>query len=554
MPVSMAASTAWTLALLLQCCAALSGWQAGPMPLPTELGDAKEAGYHELYFDQALNHSDPASATRWRQRYLLGNGSWDGRGALPNGCRGPILLYAGNEGPVEGFWQGSGFFTELLAPRWGALLVFPEQRFYGRSMPCGSEGSSLQPACLRLLSTAQVLADYAALLSSLRDTLPSAKGCPAVAFGGSYGGTLAALLRISYPELVDGALASSAEFGYYDVAAWGSHGVSEFTFEDIVVKSFASPPPAGGGPPCLEAIERATEAVEAAAGSPEQGEPGLPGLAASFGVCEPRALGEAGHRAELFVYALENLPQLNYPFAISPLPAWPVAAACRVLLDATSASIGRATATQAEAAGLVDAAAAVTRLALGYQNSSACIPYQGPGGPGNTPGDGPGLSAWGWQSCTETLHRFSARTLRNYTFSYKRSAALCAELWDGEAVPDTAALARTFGGYQLAEGPSAFPRIIWSQGKLDPWHGWFRNMTPPAPGRESYHILMDDAAHHLDLKTPHSSDPPSVVQARLREAEIIHGWLRAGGSARPHRHPEQAELQPAFAGPDLITV
>merc|ERR1719229_955815 len=123
-------------------------------------------------------------------------------------------------------------------------------------------------------------------------------------------------------------------------------------------------------------------------------------------------------------------------------------------------------------------------MALGYGSSSPeakCIPYLGPGGPGNTPGDGPGLGAWGWQSCTETLHRFSARILRNYTFNYSGSAELCGKLYNRTVAPDTAALARRFGGYALAEGTAGVSNLIWSHGTLDPWHGWFQNMrTPPA--------------------------------------------------------------------------
>jgi hypothetical protein len=41
-------------------------------------------------------------------------------------------------------------------------------------------------------------------------------------------------------------------------------------------------------------------------------------------------------------------------------------------------------------------------------------------GQGGIPGGGPGPAAWGswgYQSCTETLHKFSARGLRSFTFS-----------------------------------------------------------------------------------------------------------------------------------------
>ena len=36
-------------------------------------------------------------------------------------------------------------------------------------------------------------------------------------------------------------------------------------------------------------------------------------------------------------------------------------------------------------------------------------------GPAGVPGDGPGPGNWGWQSCTQNLHQFSARGVRSYS-------------------------------------------------------------------------------------------------------------------------------------------
>ena len=43
-----------------------------------------------------------------------------------------------------------------------------------------------------------MLADYASLLTRVKASL-NASRCPVVAFGGSYGGTLATLFRLKYP-------------------------------------------------------------------------------------------------------------------------------------------------------------------------------------------------------------------------------------------------------------------------------------------------------------------------------------------------------------------
>jgi hypothetical protein len=44
---------------------------------------------------------------------------------------------------------------DVLAPLFGALLLFPEQRYYGKSLPFGTE--SFLAENIKFLSTEQVL-------------------------------------------------------------------------------------------------------------------------------------------------------------------------------------------------------------------------------------------------------------------------------------------------------------------------------------------------------------------------------------------------------------
>lgn len=460
--------------------------------------------YHELYYSQRLDHFSPVSNGRWSHRYLLNNDSWDGRGQLPNGCRGPILLYAGNEGPIDGFWVGNGFMIEVLAPRLGGLLLFPEERFYGKSLPFGEESTSWDR--LAHLTTAQVLEDYVELVAHIKATTPGAAACPVVAFGGSYGATLAALLRAAHPESVVGALAASSELGYYDVSRWQAHDVSEYTFEEVVIADYTA-----ARPGCWEKIQATTAAIDAA----ERGS-----VVQAFHLCDDGVLGPT--KSSLFAYALEALPQQDYPYVIGAMPAKPVTWVCDTLLGASDA----------DADAMLAAAGAVVDLALN-RNGPDCLANLGLGGPGNTPGDGPGPGAWGWQSCTETLHCFSARGLRNYTFNYSVSADICASVYDGTVSPDTASLAIQFGGYGLADGSAGVKNIIWSQGTLDPWHGWFRNVSAPPAKSEIYHFLMEGSAHHLDLRSPHPADPPDTVAARAAYEKIIAGWIKDAAAQTP---------------------
>ncbi|CAE7713697.1 PRCP [Symbiodinium sp. KB8] len=97
-----------------------------------------------------------------------------------------------------------------LAPEFNALLVFGEHRYFGKSLPFGNETySDPKSGKLRFLSSEQALADYAKLLTHLKEQW-NAHDAPIVSFGGSYGGMLAAWSRMKYPSIFNGAIAGSA--------------------------------------------------------------------------------------------------------------------------------------------------------------------------------------------------------------------------------------------------------------------------------------------------------------------------------------------------------
>lgn len=85
------------------------------------------------------------------------------------------------------------------APDFGALLIFAEHRFYGETLPFG-EKSFDSVEQYRYLTVEQAMADFADLVGHIKKKWPVKK---VVAFGGSYGGMLAAWMRIKYPWLID---------------------------------------------------------------------------------------------------------------------------------------------------------------------------------------------------------------------------------------------------------------------------------------------------------------------------------------------------------------
>lgn len=130
--------------------------------------------------------------------------------------KGPILFYAGNEGDIEVFWANSGFMLDVLAPALNASVMFGEHRYYGESMPFGDKTIAFNTTYLKYLNVEQVFMDYIDLIKSVKanNSYDNFNGTgmttPVYAFGGSYGGMLAAWLRMKYPTHFQGAIASSA--------------------------------------------------------------------------------------------------------------------------------------------------------------------------------------------------------------------------------------------------------------------------------------------------------------------------------------------------------
>lgn len=158
-----------------------------------------------------------------------------------------------------------------LAQKHQALLINIEHRFYGASYPT----ADMSTANLEWLSSEQALADVARLVSSLKAEYET-ETSKVVTFGGSYPGCLSAWMRLKYPALVQGAIASSAPLlakldmsEYMEVV---SNATVEFT----------------GKTSCNSALEAAAIAVSLLA-SQGVGSVGMQKLEKDFNTCGPIA-------------------------------------------------------------------------------------------------------------------------------------------------------------------------------------------------------------------------------------------------------------------------
>jgi dipeptidyl-peptidase-2 len=265
------------------------------------------------YFDQTIDHfSFSPNPINYKQKVLFEDKWWDT-------ARGPIFFYCGNEGPIEAFWNNTGFMFEA-AKEFRALVVFGEHRYYGESLPFGPNKSFQQPN-IQYLSIEQALADYAYLIEDMRKHF-KAPARSVIAFGGSYGGQLATYMRFKYPNQVLGSVAASAPI--YWVAGLGQfHKFFEVITEDC--RSYDSR--------CPRAISAAYKTIQDLA---QQGSEGLAVLSKSFALCKPLAnVQEVDHLMRWIRNGFVMMAMMDYPYESSfmgHLPANPINKSCDAML------------------------------------------------------------------------------------------------------------------------------------------------------------------------------------------------------------------------------
>ena len=142
-------------------------------------------------FETKLDHyaSNGLSPT-FNIRYLVSEEFFDQ-------LTGPILFYAGNEGNVENFYKNTGFMAKTLAKEFSGLVVFGEHRYFGQSYPFPPKEAFVSPNT-KWLTVEQTMMDYVELIKHIKAKW-NMEDRAVIVFGGSYGGMLAAWLRMKFP-------------------------------------------------------------------------------------------------------------------------------------------------------------------------------------------------------------------------------------------------------------------------------------------------------------------------------------------------------------------
>ncbi|KAK8762810.1 hypothetical protein V5799_025931 [Amblyomma americanum] len=446
---------------------------------------AKVGPYKKHFFRTKVDHFGFHNNDTFEMRYAVADQFWDR-------SKGPIFFYTGNEFFMENFIENTGLMWEW-APEMKALIIFAEHRFYGKSMPFGQESLTGLPQ-LGYLSAEQALADYADLLIHLRGTLPGAANRPVVAFGGSYGGMLAAWMRMKYPHLVTAALSSSAPLLMFP-------GLSPCSaFNQAITNAFDQE-----GPLCAKAVRKSWSIIEAKFSLEES----VKALRDKFKLCQDLHVGDYIKLRDWLHDVYMVLAMLNYVDAstlLMPLPARPVREACKFLQRSFASDDA-----------LVDAVAKTVNLFFNGTGTRACNDidifhaYQ---------------TSWRFQECTElTMPTCSDGVTDMFYPQVWNSTKFAQECERKFGVrPDFYHGVMTFGGRNIGSASN----IIFSQGDLDPWSavGFREPLSDNLPV-----ILISGAAHHSDLRFSTDSDPASLRAARQLEKAHVLRWLEKAALA-----------------------
>ncbi|XP_069825817.1 lysosomal Pro-X carboxypeptidase [Dendropsophus ebraccatus] len=461
----------------------LSGW--GFLLLSCIAGSVVQSDptYETFYFDQKIDHFGFFEDSTYRQRYLVSDTHWRKPG-------GPILFYTGNEGDITLFSNNTGFMWDI-AEELGAMLVFAEHRYYGESMPFGNLSYS-DPKYLNYLTSEQALADFAILIRFLKGSSES-KDSPVIAIGGSYGGMLAAWLRMKYPHVVVGALAASAPIWQFEDLVHCN------LYYQIVTNDFKK-----SGPGCAESITKSWSAINRMF----QSDDGIRWLSAAFHLCSPlKCQDDAAAFKNWLSETWVNLAMVNYPYPanfLEPLPAWPIKEVCKNLKNPNL-----------DDKELLQNLFQAINVYYNYTGNTPCL---------NTSQTAVGSLddlGWSYQACTEMVMPFCSDGVTDMfepqTWNFEAFSDDCYKQWGIRPRPKW--ITSVYGGKNI----TAASNIIFSNGDLDPWSagGVKQSLSDSLVA-----ILITDGAHHLDLRSNNAYDPRSVIEARALEVAYMKKWIK----------------------------
>ncbi|GGI93583.1 S28 family serine protease [Legionella impletisoli] len=420
----------------------------------------------EKRFEQLINHNIPSLGT-FSQRYFVDE-------TFGPSNYSPVFLYVCGEGACSPN-ELNGAIRQY-AKKYKAKLVALEHRYYGESQPY----STLTTKHLNGLSTQAALDDLAYFQRSIQRE-NNWKG-RWVVFGGSYAGALAAYYRLGNPELVEGALASSAPV----------MAKEDFYEYDAHVAEVA-------GPVCAENIRQVTAEVEQAIKSANPAR-----------LIQIKALFHAEEIVDPddFLYAIADVAATSIQYGKHQ-------AFCAALAKHESPIEG-----YAAFAETIYKDFNLTPVELTPQSamSENAEDYK----------HGIGMRQWYYQSCTEqgywqNVNTDPQKSTRSSRINNQYHRKVCQRLFGLTSPANTEAFNHSFYYPLLHESVS---RIYFTNGANDPWARL--SLSPlnyNATNKNLAYTIISGAAHCEDLRPPRLTDSDELVAAREKMDNLLFQWL-----------------------------
>jgi len=490
--------------------------------------DYQPTKYEVGWYDTKLDHFDFMENSTFKMKYLYSAEFFKNSSEKP----GPIFVYVGNEGAVESYWNNSGYWTNVMAPKHGALLLFVEHRYFGESLPFGAK--SLDGKNAKYLSSEQALADYGIFLHQYKKDHGLEKS-PVIVFGGSYGGMLAAWFRMKYPQVVDGAIAASAPLVMYPGIT------SPYAFNEVVTNDFANAKPG-----CADYFRQGFQTLKELRTQSEH----YAALKKELNWCSDiQSASDVDGIYGWISGAMGTMAMLDYPYPtdfMANVPGSPVTVGCEKLLDVVNSEekvdnqvfessenpflqlLDRLLDDETPSSTLPDVKilkgmAAAVNVFYDYEGKTTCNGY------GSETNDEIVLDSWGYMACTEQILPIASNGKTDFFWSQpwdlEAFSKQCEEQWGTPSRPSW--VPEHFGGWNYEQDFVMYSNIVFSQGNLDPWHigGVTKTITG---GKDLISFVMEGAAHHLDLRYPNKADPVDVTKGREVEDQYVTKWIQEG--------------------------
>lgn len=173
--------------------------------------DIKDAAY----LRQPLDHFDNTTQAQFDHRFFYSTRHYKPASARKNGEAVPIYILDSGEADATARipFLDTGIL-DILSKATGGIGIVLEHRYYGTSLPNRTDlgpGDAWGVDQLRWLTNKQALEDSAEFIRRLNiPGTDNSEKRKIIYYGGSYPGARSAHMRLLYPELVHGAIASSA--------------------------------------------------------------------------------------------------------------------------------------------------------------------------------------------------------------------------------------------------------------------------------------------------------------------------------------------------------